>query len=58
MKEIVKFIADINNMINLPRPILYKLQGGVTEEEFTNILSNYLDFPFNVKQSSIEFNSS
>ena len=57
MKEIVKFIADINNMINLPRPILYKLQGGVTEEEFTNILSNYLDFPFNVKQSLLEESS-
>ena len=44
-------------MINLPRPILYKLQGGVTEEEFTNILSNYLDFPFNVKQSLLEESS-
>ena len=54
MKEIVKFIADMNNMVNVPRPILYKLQGGVTEEEFTNILGNYLDFPFNVKQSLLE----
>ncbi len=54
MKEIVKFIADMNNMVNVPRPILYKLQGGVTEEEFTNILGNYLDFPFNVKQALLE----
>ncbi len=54
MKEIVKFIADMNNMVNVSRPILYKLQGGVTEEEFTNILGNYLDFPFNVKQSLLE----
>lgn len=54
MKEIVKFIANMNNMVNVPRPILYKLQGGVTEEEFTNILGNYLDFPFNVKQALLE----
>ena len=55
--EVLDYINDKNNMVPLPRPILYKLQAKISPEDFTNVLGNYLEMNYLEKQKFLEENS-
>lgn len=59
--EIEKIVKKINEVIfnseppvQLPRPVVYKIEKGVSPEELSNILTNYLEMPFEKRQSLFE----
>lgn len=45
-RELLNAITNPQNNIPLPRPVTYRLEKGVTLEEMTNQLGNYLEMPF------------
>ena len=55
--EIFSVIGDKKNNIPLPRPILFKIEQSITPEILSDILCNYLDNPFTVKQTLLEESS-
>lgn len=57
IRSILVNISDSDRMAPLPRPVLYRLQNGVNEEEIANILCNYLEMPFFKRQSFLENSS-
>lgn len=47
VKDIMATLSNPETAVSsLPRPIIYRLEKGVSVEDFTNILSKYLDMPF------------
>ena len=47
VKSILSSITNANTSLSsLPRPVIYRLEKGLPYEEFTNILSKYVEMPF------------
>lgn len=53
-RQIINYIADSNNIIALPRPVLYRIQAGLSQEATINNLCNYLEMPFLKRQELLE----
>jgi len=55
--KIIKIVTDPNISLPLPRTLVYRIEKGLTYEELTNQLGNYLEMPFMDRQKIFEDSS-
>lgn len=56
-QEIINILSNPDLILPIPRPVIYRLQKGMSVEEATNQLANYLDMTFESRQKLLEDSS-